>query len=224
MNQRGQALVETAVVAPLIVLAIAGILFSAKTAVVRERLQVSARYSGLLLSYGDTYADFSMYALDHPNASSSCPTPPASSVNGTDHTGTGSSAFYQLTASTFSSSCNLGASGQHIPNFMTIQDAKYTYGAVLLSRNSLSETAKLGRNPFLNVTSSYKVQQTYLRTPTLGTQMKCYPDIAAVVALTSAAANDNVTPTTPATPLPDVLPVTPLRLDPSCLASVTQGG
>jgi len=63
-RSRGQALVETAVVAPLIVLTLAGTLYAARTAIVRERLQIGARYSGLLLSYGDTYSDFSTYALD----------------------------------------------------------------------------------------------------------------------------------------------------------------
>jgi len=226
-RSRGQALVETAVVAPLIVLTLAGTLYAARTAIVRERLQIGARYSGLLLSYGDTYSDFSTYALDSARNGSTappqpCASPLAATVNATDHTGGMSAAFYNLDVNHYTSSCNVGLSGSAVTDFITIQNAKYTYGTVLLSRNYLSETAQLGRNPFLNVPSSYKVAQSYLRTPTLPVLMRCYPDLRSAITLTTQAITDTTTPSTTVTPLPDVLPLNAPRLDAACTPGTTQ--
>lgn len=226
MRSRGQALLETGIAVPLAVLTIAGVLYASKTATVRERLQLSARYAGLLLSYGDTYSDFSMYAVDQGRGSAAAPTacasPAASAVNGVDHTGTESAPFYQTTAVNFTASCNIGASGASIPNFMSLQDPKYTYGHVFLSRAFLSQTADTGRNPFLNTPGMYSVKAAYVRTPTLGVLMQCYPDIRTAVTRTTEAFNDTSTPSTAATPLPDQLTYTALNVDATCSAATTQ--
>ncbi len=78
MRSRGQALVETAIALPVILLALFGIVYVARFGVVDERTQLALRYGGIasfnsmssIYSAADIYANLNPQGLPEP-----CPTP-----------------------------------------------------------------------------------------------------------------------------------------------------
>jgi hypothetical protein len=91
-RQRGQALVELAISLPLILLALAMLFWTAKYAVLSERLEADARYSQQILSSQNLYTQYSVAALydvaAYPGgpviwpAKATCPPPPINFIEG----------------------------------------------------------------------------------------------------------------------------------------------
>ena len=80
-SDRGQALFETAISLPLFILAMYGLFWAVRTATLSERLQIGARYGGLVSSLKNPYLSYSLYNLyatldnDAPNTKAPCGPP-----------------------------------------------------------------------------------------------------------------------------------------------------
>jgi TadE-like protein len=80
MRARGQALIETAVALPLFLLVMFGVVWALQTGVMGERVELVARYGGMVSAETDPYHQYSLYAAYSAAAgnplSTSCATPP----------------------------------------------------------------------------------------------------------------------------------------------------
>src|SRR5581483_1638829 len=62
-RQRGQTFVETAIVLPVFLLVLWGIIWAVQASVTNERVQMAVRYSGLVSNEGSPFVNYSLYAL-----------------------------------------------------------------------------------------------------------------------------------------------------------------
>jgi hypothetical protein len=80
MRSRGQALLETAIALPVFLLAMFGVIWALQTGVLGERVQLVARYGGMVSAEINPYQQYSLYAAYNAAAGSplpaSCATPP----------------------------------------------------------------------------------------------------------------------------------------------------
>src|ERR1700735_4951394 len=87
-RQRGQALIETAIMLPIFLFTMYGIMYASNTGALWERAQLGVRYAGVLSAESNPYLDYSLYTLyNNLNGNSfvptqSCFTPPPQSVQG----------------------------------------------------------------------------------------------------------------------------------------------
>lgn len=96
---RGQTLIETVIMLPVVLLVLFGILYVARLGVVNERAQLALRYGGIAAFDTGTsaYSAANIYAnLSGAEPPSPCPTPPAGAFsNGTPFPGPTSAPFWQ---------------------------------------------------------------------------------------------------------------------------------
>jgi hypothetical protein len=80
MRARGQALIETAIALPVFLLAMFGVIWALQTGVLGERVEMVARYGGMVSAEISPYQQYSLYAAYAAAAGSpltnTCPTPP----------------------------------------------------------------------------------------------------------------------------------------------------
>ena len=80
MRARGQALIETAIALPVFLLVMFGVIWALQTGVLGERVQMVARYGGMVSSEISPYQQYSLYAAYAAAAGSPltnvCATPP----------------------------------------------------------------------------------------------------------------------------------------------------
>lgn len=80
--QRGAALIETAIVLPVLLLALYGIVYGIRVGVVTERAEQAIRYAGVLQQQQNPFLDYSLYSLyNNLGATSNVPTQPCSIPN-----------------------------------------------------------------------------------------------------------------------------------------------
>ena len=86
MRSRGQALVETAIALPVFLLAMWGVIWALQTGVLGERVQLVARYGGMVSAEINPYQQYSLYAAYSAAAGSplpsACATPPPALLTG----------------------------------------------------------------------------------------------------------------------------------------------
>ena len=77
---RGQALIETAIALPVFLLVMFGVIWALQTGVLGERVEMVARYGGMVSAEISPYQQYSLYAAYAAAAgsplSTTCPTPP----------------------------------------------------------------------------------------------------------------------------------------------------
>jgi len=80
MRSRGQALIETAIALPVFLVVMFGVIWALQTGVLGERVQMVARYGGMVSSEISPYQQYSLYAAYAAAAgeplSNACATPP----------------------------------------------------------------------------------------------------------------------------------------------------
>ncbi len=84
-RSRGQALIETAIALPVFLLAMFGVIWALQTGVLGERVQLLARYGGMVSADIDPYEQYSLYAAYNAATGSPipapCMTPPSSLIS-----------------------------------------------------------------------------------------------------------------------------------------------
>ncbi|MDE2571775.1 MAG: pilus assembly protein [bacterium] len=215
--QRGQALTETAIILPLFLLLLYGIIWAVQSSVVGERVQLAVRYSGLVSNESSPYQQYSLYALYNnlqgvsAPPSSACVPPSADALlNGGEFPGpTMTLPFFQPSGSP-AGSCSQGTASM---TGSLLQPEVFTN-----TQSSITAHAPI-QGMLQSVIGSAQQQldarQNYLDAPGIGTVLGCYPELNAAV---SASLEDKAPIAAPSSvaPIPDVNPVTPLLLAGSC--------
>ncbi|MGD0472550.1 MAG: hypothetical protein ABSB70_04965, partial [Candidatus Velthaea sp.] len=62
-NERGAAMIETAIALPVILIALYGVSWGIREGAVSERAESAVRYAGVISAVQDPYHDYSLYAL-----------------------------------------------------------------------------------------------------------------------------------------------------------------
>ncbi|HEY8297904.1 MAG TPA: TadE/TadG family type IV pilus assembly protein [Candidatus Baltobacteraceae bacterium] len=216
-SQRGQALAETALILPLFLLLLYGVMWVVRAGVVNERVQIAVRYSGLVSNQSSPYVEYSIYALYNNLEGIGSPPTLACSVpdsaalqNIAPFPGPQTSAFWQpgTTAGTCRSDhASLQGGGLIQPQVFTHTLSSITSQTPIeggLLTSALGSTAQ-----------QVSASQNYLDAPGLGTVLVCFPEIDDAV----SASLQNTAPILPVgsiAPLPAILPTTPLTLSGSC--------
>ena len=87
-NERGAALIESAIALPVALLTLYGVLYGTQLGTINERVQSAVRYTGVLATQAQPYHDYSLYMLynglgaNAPIMQLPCPTPPPDVLSG----------------------------------------------------------------------------------------------------------------------------------------------
>ncbi len=63
MRARGQALIETAIALPVFLIAMFGVIWALQSGVLGERVQMAARYGGMVSAQGNPFQQYSLYSV-----------------------------------------------------------------------------------------------------------------------------------------------------------------
>ena len=213
--QLGQAYLETAVILPVFLLLLYGILWVVTSGVVNERVQVAVRYSGLVSNESSPYVQYSIYAL-YNNLSGMAPLPKTACVapksdallNNGEFPGPDTPPFWQPKGAT-KGTCKPGTASLFGGGLVQGQVFKHTLSQISTQTQITGLAAAAVGTPLQNVQAS----QNYLDAPDVGTILKCYGELGTAVSasLEAIPAGAALTP-----PLPDLNPTTPLSLSASC--------
>jgi hypothetical protein len=219
LRARGQALVETAVALPVFLLAMFGVVWALQTGVVGERIQLVARYGGMVSAEINPYQQYSLYSMyaaaGNSAAPVACSAPPAELLaNGAPlaSPAPAAQAFWQPTSGSTlpTTTCTRTysvASGLSTPKI---------FGSANVAVNATNDVPSL-LQPFLGTAMPWNATMNQMRSPDMTALAACYPEL-------SVAFQNSVHPPNPAPALPstDVPPITapdtaPLSPDGGCL-------
>jgi hypothetical protein len=196
MRARGQALLETAIALPVFLLAMFGVVWALQTGVLGERVELVARYGGMVSAEINPYQQYSLYAAYAAAAGAplptACATPPPGLVsNGAPlaSPATATLPFWQPSgAATTTTTCSktlAGGAGLSAP--------------MLLSRAAITVDAASDVPQFLQRIAGTRTRREAtlngFRSPDMATLVGCYGEL-------NAAFERSVDPTTdPSNPL-----------------------
>lgn len=214
LRSRGQALVETAIALPVFLLALFGVVWALQSGVLGERVQLLARYGGMVSAQSNPYDGYSFYAAYRAAAGTPvvapCPTPPAALI--ADGAPVAAPAqptqpFWQAAATTTSATCSraiASAAGLSAPKLLT--RAQFAIAA----QNDVPPLLQSA----LGSVSTWSASLNHFQSPDMGALIACYPELqSAFEASVAPAANPGGSP--PAPP-PLTYDTTPLALGGGC--------
>jgi hypothetical protein len=203
-DDRGQALYETALFLPVMILALFGIIWATKEATLSERIQLGVRYGGTISQLQNPYNQYSMYALyatidgKPPTDLTTCASAPPAIVS------QGDEAFWQARATPVSN-CFPGAA---------IVNSPETYSQPIFVQSSLEQVTGAAQtsgfliaNVFGGTSKTLVAQENFFRSPDVSDLAAC-TTVGSAVKLTFEAQTDSVTPTVAPTPVPATIPAT----------------
>jgi len=214
-SQRGQALLETAVILPVFLLLLYGLLWIVTSGVVNERVQVAVRYSGMVSNENSPYVNYSLYALYNnlsgmtPPAKAPCVAPNTDALlNNGDFPGPDTPSFWQPKGAT-NGTCRPGTASLIGGGLVQGQVFTHTLSQISTKTQITGLAASAVGSSLQNVQAS----QNYLDAPDVGTILNCYGELG-----TAVSASLNATSMGPAltAPLPDLNPTGALALSGRC--------
>jgi hypothetical protein len=219
LRSRGQALIETAVALPAFLLAMFGVVWALQTGVLGERIQLVARYGGMVSAQINPYQQYSLYSMYAAAANRAAPVacnaPPGDLLaNGAPLAAPASAAqpFWQPSS---------GSTQTATSCTRTFSTAAGLTTPKILGSANVTVEATNDVPSFLHFaagsTTSWNATMNQMRSPDMTALAACYPAMG-------AAFQQSVSPPNPAPPLPanDVPPITapdmaPLAPDGGCL-------
>jgi len=216
--QRGQALTETAVILPLFLLVLFGMIWVTQTSVIGERSQIAVRFSGLVSNEAQPWAQYSLYALynglpgssTYPAVSTcSTPAPDALLTNGqfSGISGANPALPFFTPTGIIGGSCTRGVAilqgGSLASPMVLIQ----TQSSIQSSTNVPSPLLGLGAN------SNITAQQNFIVSPDVPRLMSCYPELGTAVTNSITNVPQNAGATAPLSASP---PTNALTVNTSC--------
>ncbi len=203
-RQRGAALIETALVLPVLLGALYAVVWGIRVGVVTERAEEVVRYAGVLQQQQNPYLDYSLYTLyNNLNGTSNVPTQPCAVPNSNFLIG-GSVASVPGVAS---SSAEFGAF--FLPTSLTVACTTpvrvdlatgYTRNYLMLTQAPVV-TADVNANfsgmlPGAADLGTHTLTRTmpFYRSPDLSSLLHCSPALSAVVSASLEPATDGSTP------------------------------
>ena len=216
-HSRGQALIESAIALPVFLLAIFGVVWALQSGVLGERVQLAARYGGMVSAQSNPFDSYSVYAAYSAAGgvpiAAPCNAPPASAIL-TDTApitdpAPASQPFWQPTAGSVSTT---PLCGHTVSNAAGLSSPKLL-GHVQISVDA-SNAVPSFLQPFAGAATGSHASVNELQSPDMSTLVVCYPDLA-------AAFQGSVSPPVDATQMPsnaviDVPQTNPLALDAGC--------
>lgn len=209
---RGQALAETAIMVPIFLLLLFGVIWAMQLTVMGERSQVAVRYSGFISNQADPIMQYSLYALYNslPNSSrmpqSQCIKPTSDALDNSPATFPG-----PLTAQLWYNNSLIGS-----------VSGGCTQGRLAITANGLAEPALFTHTQstlvtqmhppamFAGALSTVTAQQNILRTPDVTSLMACYPELGNTIQDSIVHAKLNqFAPPLPLPQFPSTAPLTP---------------
>lgn len=180
-HPRGQALIETAIALPVFLLVMFGVVWALQTGVLGERVELVARYGGMVSAEINPYQQYSLYAAYSAAAGSPLPTtcatpPPALIQNGSPLAGpaTQTLAFWQPAQNTSAANTICGktlATGAGLSSPMLLGRAAITV--------STSSDVPTTLQPFAGAQTQRRATLNAFRSPDIATLVGCYGELQA---------------------------------------------
>jgi hypothetical protein len=180
-GSRGQALIETAVALPLFLLVMFGVIWALQTGVLGERVEMVARYGGMVSAEINPYQQYSLYAAYSAAAGaplpSTCATPPPALL--TDGAplaapATATLGFWQPASNTSTASAVCGK---------TISNGAGLSAPMLLGRSAITVSAAQDvpttMQPFTGSQTTRGAVLNAFRSPDMAALVACYPELQA---------------------------------------------
>ncbi|MDB5027204.1 MAG: hypothetical protein JWO66_893 [Candidatus Eremiobacteraeota bacterium] len=205
MLSRGQALIETAIALPVFLLVMFGVIWALQTGVLGERVEMVARYGGMVSAESNPYQQYSLYAAYSAAAGSPIATPCATPPPGLLENGVplaapakGTPAFWQPSGSSTITTASCGR---------TIANGAGLSTAMMLGRSSITVSASSDvpktLQPFAGATTQRSATMNAFRSPDMATLVACYSEL-------QTAFERSVDPTTDPSPPTVPQPITSL--------------
>ncbi len=222
-RSRGQALLETVIATPLILLGLFGVIWAMRDASLSARVQQAVRYGGMIDSLAQPYEAYSLYAL---YATIDNVVPPA---NATCYSGDSA----QLSAGYAPFWLPAGSAPLVTPcaSSVVIVTGSEAYTQPVLLRNDYSSlTATTSVNGYLSsvalhgaTTTTVRAAENFFRSPDVGMLLTC-TTLGAVVKNSLEGRNDTKVPTSLTSAMPTVpttTAVVPGTITPACAPSTS---
>ncbi|MEO9171213.1 MAG: TadE/TadG family type IV pilus assembly protein [Candidatus Baltobacteraceae bacterium] len=208
---------ETALILPLFLLVLYGVIWIIRAGVVNERVQIAVRYSGLVSNEVSPYVQYSMYALYNnlegigspPTFSCGAPTTDALENNG-QFPGPLTSSFWFPSGVT-TGTCTPGETS--LQPGVAIQPEIFTH--TLSQITSATPIQGVLSSALGSVSQSVSAAQNYLDAPGLGTVLTCLPEVDDAVSASLQRTKPSLNVNSIA-PLADVLPRSAFALAGGC--------
>ena len=180
-RSRGQALIETAVALPLFLLVMFGVVWALQTGVLGERVEMVARYGGMVSAEINPYQQYSLYAAYSAAAGSplpgTCATPPPALItNGAPLAAPAAATlgFWQPAGNTATAGVVCGK---------TVSNGAGLSAPMLLGRSAITVSAAsdvpVTLQPFTGSQTQRGATLNSFRSPDMATLIACYPEMQA---------------------------------------------
>jgi TadE-like protein len=180
-GSRGQALIETAIALPLFLLVMFGVVWALQTGVLGERVEMVARYGGMVTAEINPYQQYSLYAAYSAAAGvplpSTCATPPPDLIkNGAPLAAPASETlgFWQPANNTATAGAVCGR---------TVSNGAGLSAPMLLGRAAITVSASSDvpstLQPFAGTQTQRGATLNSFRSPDMATLIACYPEMQA---------------------------------------------
>ncbi len=216
MRARGQALIETAIALPVFLIAMFGVIWALQSGVLGERVQMAARYGGMVSAQGNPFDQYSLYsvygaAVGTPVAAP-CGLPPAQMLSdGSPLVAPAppSPQFWQPTGTP----AVTGTCGRTLSTATGLSGPKLL-GHAQMTVDATNDVPTSMQAAFGGATTPWNATVNELESPDMGTLVACYPELQAGFAASVDPAPANGSPPSVSA---IVQPQTsPLTLNPGC--------
>jgi len=214
-HARGQALVETALVMPLFVLALYGTIWEIRAGVLSERVQSTVRNANIVLTHRDPLHDYSllsayngMYNGSGASAPVPCASPTAQPLSASSAmNGKAGTPFFSPVAGSFTAACNVVKGANPLISYT---GSALLSGDVMLIQNDAQASAGVSVPAYLRnvlpMTTRSAAEFNFFRPPAILTMTTCVPGYNDSFTSTIDPTSDRTTPNVVATPFPAALP------------------
>jgi TadE-like protein len=180
-GSRGQALIETAVALPVFLLVMFGVVWALQTGVLGERVEMVARYGGMVTAEINPYQEYSLYAAYSAAAgaplASACATPPPDLIKN----GAPLAAPAAETLGFWQPSNNSATAGAVCGR--TVSSGAGLSAPMLLGRAAITVSASSDvpttLQPFTGTQTQRGATLNSFRSPNMATLIACYPEMQA---------------------------------------------
>ncbi len=217
MRARGQALVETAIALPVFLIAMFGVIWSLQTGVLGERVQMAARYGGMVSAQGNPFQQYSLYGLYGAATGTPvvapCGLPPAQMLADGSPLVAPAPASPQFWQPSSGSAVVSGTCGRTISTAAGLSGPKLL-GHAQMTVDATNDVPGGLQAAFGGPTTHWNATVNELESPDMGTLVACYPELKAGFAASvsgSSSGGGSSSAVAIAQPRTD-----PLSLDGSC--------
>ncbi len=212
---RGQALVETAVALPVFLIAMFGVIWALQSGVLGERVQMAARYGGMVSAQGNPFDQYSLYSVYSAAAGSPvvvpCGAPPAAMLSDGGPLVSPAAPSPQFWSPTGTPAVS-GTCGRAISTAAGLSGPKLL-GHAMMTVDATNDVP-LSLQAALGGSMPWNATVNQLESPDMGTLVACYPELqAAFAASVNPPAVSGSPPSVSAIAQPAT---TPLSLSASC--------